>query len=412
MGGMNVKFIHISDLHFGKQLHGYSMINNKDQVYWVDEFLKLVKNENVDAILMAGDIYDRSIAPKEAIKLFDYFVTELVKLNVEICIIAGNHDSGARLASMSSILKEHKVHIVGEITKEIEKVVFEDEYGQVNVYLIPYLFPAAVEEVLGGKYKDYHEAMKALLEGQDIDYSKRNIIVSHQLVMNMGTEPEKGGSEEMVGGVGGIDVSLYEPFDYAALGHIHAAQKVKYNHIRYAGSNLCYHFDELKKPKKGPLVVELKEKGDIHIEQKEILPLHSLRQVEGTLDEICEQEKHIHETNQYIKVVLKDDYVPLGAKEKLEALFKIKDSILMETNHLPNRVLNHQVSNNEHIEELSLHDAFVEFYKEKNSGEYPDEQDMDIIQYICTQIESSEDSKVDELDINKIVSFVIGMGDE
>ena len=170
-----MKFIHIADLHLGKYVPGYSMIENQDQVFWIDEFIKLVEQEKVDAVLMAGDIYDRSIAPKEAIKLFDYFVTSLVKLGVEVCIIAGNHDSGARLASMSSILKEHKVHIVGDITKEVEKVVFEDAYGKVNVYLVPYLFPVAVEQVLGGKYKDYNEAMKALWDSMEI--TEKNIVL-------------------------------------------------------------------------------------------------------------------------------------------------------------------------------------------------------------------------------------------
>ena len=407
-----MKFIHISDLHLGKYLFGYSMIDNQDQVHWIDEFIKLVEQEKVDAVLIAGDVYDRSIAPKEAIRLFDYFVTSLVKLNVKVCIVAGNHDSGARLASMSSILKEHKVHIVGDVTKEVEKVVFEDAYGEVYVYLVPYLFPVAVEQVLGGKYKDYNEAMKALLEAQDIDYTKRNIIVSHQLVTVMGQEPEKGGSEEMVGGVGSIDVSVYEPFDYAALGHIHAAQKVKYDHIRYAGSNLCYHFDELKKPKKGPLVVELKEKGNLVIDRRDIQPLHTLRQVEGTLDEIVENEKHITESNQYIRVVLKDDYVPVGTLNTLEALFSSKNSILMETHHAPNRNVSHTVTSHEHIEELSVHDAFVEFYKEKNQGDYPDDTDSKIIEYICTQIESSEDGKIDELSVDQLVKFVMEMGEE
>lgn len=409
---LSMKFIHIADLHLGKYVHGYSMIDNQDQVYWIDEFLKLVEEEKVDAVLMAGDIYDRSIAPKEAIKLFDYFVTSLVKLNVEVCIIAGNHDSGARLASMSSILKEHKVHIVGDVTKEVEKVVFEDAYGKVNVYLVPYLFPVAVEQVIGGKYKDYNEAMKSLLDVQDIDYSMRNVMVSHQLVTVMGNEPEKGGSEEMVGGVGGIDVSVYEPFDYVALGHIHASQKVKYDHIRYAGSNLCYHFDELKKPKKGPLVVEIKEKGNIDIQQREIQPLHSLRQVEGTLDEIIENEKNITAGNQYIHVVLKDEYVPVGASNKLEALFSSKNSILMDTAHAPSRIVNHGVTSHEHIEELSIHDAFMEFYKEKNAGEYPDDVDSKIIEFICTQIESSEDGKIDEMSTDQLVKFVMEMGEE
>ena len=407
-----MKFIHISDLHLGKYLYGYSMIDNKDQVHWVDEFIKLVEEEQVDAVLVAGDVYDRSIAPKEAIRLFDYLVTSLVKLNIEVCIIAGNHDSGARLSTMNSILKEHKVHIVGDVTKEVEKVVMKDAYGDVNVYLVPYLFPAAVEQVLGGKYKDYNEAMKALLDEQNIDYTQRNIIVSHQLVTDMGNEPEKGGSEEMVGGVGGIDVSVYEPFDYVALGHIHASQKIKHNHIRYVGSNLCYHFDELKKPKKGPLVVELKEKGNLTITQREIQPLHSLRLVEGTLEEIVENEKSIDECNQYIHVVLKDDYVPVGASDKLDALFSSKNSILMNVHHAPSRNVNHTAVNTAHFEELSVHDAFVEFYKEKNSGQYPDDVDSRIIDYICTQIESSEDGTIDDSDVERLVKFVMEMGEE
>ena len=188
--------------------------------------------------------------------------------------------------------------------------------------------------------------------------------------------------------------------------------KVKYNHIRYAGSNLCYHFDELKKPKKGPLVVELKEKGNLVIDRRDIQPLHGLRQVEGTLDEIVENEKHVTESNQYIRVVLKDDYVPVGALNTLEALFSSKNSILMETHHAPNRNVSHTVTNHEHIEELSVHDAFVEFYKEKNQGDYPDDFDSKIIEYICSQIESSEDGKIEEQDIEQLVNFVMEVGEK
>lgn len=402
-----MKLIHIADLHFGKQVHGYSMITNQDQVDWTNQFLDLVKKEKIDVVLIAGDVYDRSIAPKEAIQLFDYFITSLAKLDIEVCIVAGNHDSGVRLASMSQILKQHKIHIAGEVKKQIEKIELYDEYGTVNIYLVPYVFPAAVEQVIPGKYKDYHEAMNALLQAQNIDYTKRNIIVSHQLVTYMGNEPEKGGSEEMVGGIGGIDVSLYEPFDYAALGHIHAAQKVKYDHIRYAGSNLCYHFEELKKPKKGPIIIDLKEKGNITITPHYIKPLHSLRLVEGTLEEIIKQEKNITERNQYIKVILKDDYIPINALNTLEALYNDKNSTLMALEHLPKRILSHRIENTIKSEQLSLHDSFVEFYKEKNNGEYPDELDSDIIKYICTQIESSEDTKIDQDDITSLIDFII-----
>lgn len=411
-----MKFIHVSDLHLGKYLYGYSMIDQKDQPYWIKQFEKLIDNEKPDAIVIAGDVYDRSIAPREAIKLFGDFVTSLSGKNISVLVIAGNHDSGIRLASMSHLLKKNNVHIVGEVTKEIEHVTLQDEYGDVTFWLVPYLFPAEVERVLEIKgIKDYTEAMKSLLNEQSIDFSKRNVIVSHQTVHYSGKEPEKGGSEEMIGGISGIDQSVYDGFDYVALGHIHAAQKLGKETIRYSGSPLCYHFDETKKPNKGPIIIEMKEKDNISIRTEYIDPLHPLREITGTLEEIIEQEKNNTKENEYIKIVLTDDYVPAGVRDTLASLFNPKNSIVMSTEHKPSRLFKQDISSASSLENVTLEESFIDFYKEKANGEYPSEDEQKIIQMICEQIKNSDKEdkpdKPSNEDIDCILEFVYGLGE-
>ncbi|MDO4466059.1 MAG: exonuclease SbcCD subunit D [Bacillota bacterium] len=403
-----MKFIHISDLHLGKYLYGYSLIAQNDQPYWIEQFLKVVDQEQPDAIVMAGDIYDRSIAPREAIKLFSDFIQKLSIRKIPILVIAGNHDSGIRLASMSSLLKKNKVHIVGEITKEVESITLEDAYGPITFWLVPYLFPGAVEQALGIKVADYSQAFETLLKAQNIDYSQRNVLVAHQTISFQNNEPEKGGSEEMVGGVSAIEQEILKDFDYVALGHIHAAQKVGKENIRYAGSPLCYHFDETKKPKKGPLVVEIQEKGELQIRRIDIEPLHPLREVRGHLEEILIQEKENKKTGEYIKVILTDDYVPTGAHSTLETLFQEKSSILMSMEHQPKRSYIQELEAKQDIRQLSLEESFISFYQEKCDGEYPSLDEQKIIQKVCEQIQNKEEESLEE-DIDSLIEFVYGL---
>lgn len=407
-----MKFIHISDLHFGKNLFGYSMVTQGDQKYWADQFLALVDKENPDAVIIAGDVYDRAIPSKDAVELLDWFITSLAKKNVVVLMIAGNHDSGTRLSFGSNLLSDNKVYIAGEVNKDVKCITLHDDYGPVNFWLVPYLFPAAVQVALEDpSINSYDLALRRLLEAQSIDYSMRNVIVSHQTVMNKGEAPEVEGSETMIGGIGEIEVSAYQGFDYAALGHIHAVQKVGQENIRYSGSPLCYHFGELRKANKGPVIVELKEKGNFSYRIQQLTPLHPLREIKGTLNEILETESNNNLKGEYIRVVITDQRVPMDARSKIVSLLELKDSKLMEIVHEPKDrfVVNHDVYTGS--QQKSIDELFVEFYRSRNNDEFPSVDDQELISLISQQVlHVSEDEKIDqpsENDISKIIELVI-----
>ncbi len=407
-----MKFIHISDLHFGKNLFGYSMVSEGDQKYWVEQFFELVDQEKPDAIVIAGDVYDRGVPPREAVELLDYFITTLAQKNIPIMMIAGNHDSGTRLSFGSNLFKEKNVYIAGEIEKEVKHVTLNDAYGPVTFWLVPYLFPAAVQVALEDEsITGYDAAMRRLLDRQDIDFSKRNVIISHQTVLNNGASPEVDGSETAIGGVGDIEVSAYAGFDYVALGHIHAAQKVKEEYIRYSGSPLCYHFGELRKSHKGPVIVELGKKGEFSYRIEELPILHPLREVKGLFKDIVEQEIHNRNTNEYIRVVITDNQVPTEARQTLLSIFEKKNSKLMEIVHEPANRINIEKDVYEGTEKKTLDEYFIDFYRSRNNDEFPSEEDQSLISFIAEQVNhASEDEKVDqptEEDVEKIIQFVM-----
>ncbi len=407
-----MKFIHISDLHFGKNLFGYSMISEGDQPYWTEQFYQLVDEEKPDAILISGDVYDRGVPPREAVELLDLFITTLAEKDIPILMIAGNHDSGTRLAFGSNLLKDRKVYIAGEIQKEVKHITLNDEYGPVTFWLVPYLFPAAVQVALNDDtIVGYDKAMRSLLKAQDIDFTKRNVILSHQTVMDNGTSPEMEGSETAIGGVGDIDVSAYEGFDYVALGHIHAAQKVKEEYIRYAGSPLCYHFGELRKANKGPVIVELKDKGEFNYRIAKLPVLHQLREIKGLYNDILQAETSNTNKDEYLRVVITDELVPQDCRQNLLSIFEKKNSKLMELVHEPanrTKVLEDVYTGKE---SKTLDEYFNDFYRTRNNDEFPSEKDQSLITLIAEQVKhASEDEKVDQPakdDIEKIIAFVM-----
>lgn len=408
-----MKFIHISDLHIGKNFYGISMAD-EDQPYWIEHFLGLVDKEAPDAILISGDVYDRSIPSKEAVNLLDHFFTELCKKEIPIFVISGNHDSGTRLQFGSELFANNNLYIAGEIKKEVMHVTLNDEFGPITFWLVPYLFPAAVEDALNvSAITNYDEAMRTLLANQDIDFTKRNIILSHQMVTNNGKPLETEGSEVMVGGVGNIDSSAYEGFDYVALGHIHASQAVGKETIRYSGSPLCYHFSESKKNKKGPVIVTINQKGDpLDIRIEELPVLHSLREIKGKFNDIVEQEIHNTNQNEYIRVTLTDDRVPINAIHELSDLFEKHGNKLMETTHEPERKMKEiEKAISKDSKNKSISDLFVDFYRERYDDEFPDDNEQSIIDLISSQvIHANEDEAVNkpsDKDIDKIIELAI-----
>lgn len=407
-----MKFIHIADLHFGKSIHGVSLIDNHDQSYWAEQFIELVKNEKPDAVLIAGDVYDRSAPSADAVELLDTFLTKIAEQNVPVLIISGNHDSGKKLSFASKLLEAKQVYISGSISNgNIKCVKFDDEYGTVNFWLMPYIFPALVADALDdNSIKDYDTAVRKLLENQNINFDERNVLVAHQNVMANGIPAERGGSETMVGGVGEINYTAFDGFDYVALGHIHSAQPMGRQTVRYAGSPLCYHFSELKKPNKGPVIVELSEKNsDPKIEPKLIEPLHPMREIKGCLADIIKNETESENKNEYVKVVLTDEMIPENAQPQLKAIFDSKSSILMELSRERRNTYTETLDSSSEVENRTIDEMFCEFYNSKTDS-LPDEKQMEIISFIVEQINRNSEKSIDE-DVEKIVDFVLEQED-
>ena len=255
-----MRFLHLADLHFGKSIYGLSLLDNGDQKHWVERFLDLAREAKPDAVVIAGDVYDRSAPPGAAVQLLSDMLTALAEMGVPVLMTAGNHDSAQRLAFAHALLAREGLHISADLfaSGALTRVSLADAHGPVDFWLMPYVFPALAEQALGLEgLRGYDAAVRALLSRQPVDFSRRNVLVAHQNVTARGVEALRGGSESMVGGVGQVEYTAFDGFDYVALGHIHAACPVGRETVRYAGSPLCYHFDETRQRAKGPVLVEL-----------------------------------------------------------------------------------------------------------------------------------------------------------
>lgn len=402
-----MKFLHISDLHFGKIMNEVSLIES-DQPYWVEKFIETVEETKADAVVIAGDIYDRSSPSADAVRLLDSMITKLADKNIYVLIVAGNHDSGQKLSFASEILKHNNIYISGILSsEEIPHVTLNDEYGEVTFWLVPYIFPGLVNDILKTDYRDYDTAFRALLDKQDIDFSKRNVIVAHQNVVRNGVEAERSGSESMVAGVGGIEYTAFEKFEYTALGHIHANQKVGKRNIIYAGSPLCYHFDEVKFSKKGPMLVELKEKDiEADIKMIPIEPLHKVNIIKNTYDAIFLSEMS---ENEYIKVIVTDKKITPEVADKLRYHIESNGSQMLEIISTYG-LTNADASNNNGVSSVagkSVFDLFAEFYGYQNSNAAPDENEKNVI---LKAIELMDIAETEDI-AGKIVEFTINQED-
>lgn len=401
-----MKIFHLADLHFGKCIHGYSMIEMGDQPFWIRQFLKKVDELKPDAVLIAGDVYDRAVPSKEAVNLFDDFLTELAKRKIPIIMIAGNHDSGTRLAFGDKLFCNQGIYISGEVQRNVQCVTLQDEFGPIHFWLVPYLFPAAVNAVLKrDDLKDYDAAMRALLEVQIINKQERNVILSHQFVVAGGEKPIMGGSETTVGGIGQIEVEVFEDYDYVALGHIHNAQRMGREQVRYAGSPLSYHFSESGQ-KKGLTVVELKEKGNISINIEEMPVLHEMCEVSGTMEELLGAEV---KENSYIRAVIRQELLPPQVVESLRNNFSAKNCVLMEVvRENSYKKTTEDARKRKDVKNLSLEELFADFYQYQHDGELPEDSLNELISFAAEQTrncseDESEKERKDE--IEKLIKF-------
>ena len=401
-----MKIFHLADLHLGKCIHGYSMIEMGDQPYWMEQLLKKADELKPDAVVISGDVYDRAVPSKEAVNLFDDLLTRFSERNIPVLIISGNHDSGTRLAFADKLLCNQGIYLSGEINREVKCVTLQDTYGPVHFWMVPYLFPAAVNMILNrDDLKDYDSATRALLEEQSVNPEERNVILSHQFVVAGGEKPAMGGSETTVGGIGQIDASVFDGFDYVALGHIHNAQKMGREQIRYAGSPLSYHFSEAGQ-KKGLTIVELREKGQLTVSLEELPVLHEMCEVSGTMDELLQIEV---KENSYIRAVICQEILPPQAVEMLRAYFAAKNSILMEVV----RDYSYKKGKNDaqkikDVRSLSLEELFSEFYSYQHQGELPEDSLNELVSFVAEQTRNGsedESEKERKLATEKLIEY-------
>lgn len=319
-----MKFFHLSDLHIGKHLYYYSLI--EDQRHVLSQVIEMAKRERPDAVLLSGDIYDKQVPSAEAVHLFDWFLTNLSAASpgISVLIIAGNHDSGGRLEFAGDFLEKAGIHIAGlpprEEGERMKKVSLRDEFGEVHFYLLPFTKPSYVRARFGEeRIESYEHALARLLEEEPIDSGGRNVLLSHQFYTAGGEDPKTCDSEiRMAGGIDQVDTSILKTFDYAALGHIHRAQRIGREEYRYAGTLLKYSVSEAGH-QKSFTIVEMGKKGETpRIRQIPVSPLRDLRALRGTLQEVLEHREAAHD---FVSVTLTDEEEPYLPKERLELVF-------------------------------------------------------------------------------------------
>ncbi len=408
-----MKFIHLSDLHLGKTIYGVSLIDSRDQEIWIRRFLERAAELQPDAVVIAGDIYDRSSPSGEAVKLFDQLLTGLSDLEIPVLIVAGNHDSAERLSFAKDLLTRSRIYLAGQPGKKLTSVTLPSGDGTdaLTFWLMPYLFPALVSRILeDDTIRDYDTAVRRLLAEQDIDFSQKNILIAHQNVTAFGKEAERGGSESMVGGVGQIDYTAFDGFTYAALGHIHSSYPVGRPEVRYAGTPLCYHFDELRQPVKGPLLVEVAEDGSVSVHTEEIPPLHPMRRLEDSYDRIKEDLENHPVQGEYLRIVIHDRKITPEISSYLRELCRMRGSVLMEllSDFSEFSSPAKGVSLKEQ-EEKSAEELFVKFYKERRNDAEPDDLELEILKEAGNILRSEDTGSgvPDEKAGEKLLAFVL-----
>ena len=313
-----MKFLHLADLHLGKRVNGFSML--EDQAHILRQILAILDDEQPDGVLIAGDVYDKSVPSVEAVELLDGFLTELRARGVPVLLISGNHDSPERLAFGGRVMDSCGIHISPVYDGALTPVTLHDAFGPVHVWLLPFVKPAHVRRWFpDADIESYTDAMAEAVAHMDIDTAARNVLVTHQFV----TGGARSGSEELsVGGTDNVDSGVFAPFDYVALGHLHGAQHIGRETIRYAGSPLKYSFSEARQHK-SVTVVTLGEKGDVQVRTVALTPLRELREIRGSYDELTARSFYEHTTyrSDYLHLILTDEQDVFDAMSRLRTIY-------------------------------------------------------------------------------------------
>ena len=362
-----MKLIHLSDLHLGKRVNEFSML--EDQEFILTKIINIIDGEKPDAVIIAGDVYDKSVPSAEAVQLFDDFLCRLAKRKLHVFVISGNHDSAERMAFGGRLMEMSGVHMSPVCNGTVKPISLEDEFGRVNFYMLPFVKPANVRRFFeNSEIESYTDAVRAAVESMNVNTAERNVIITHQFV----TGAERSESEEIsVGGSDNVDASVFDCFDYTALGHIHGPQNIGSERIRYCGTPLKYSFSEAKH-KKSVTVVDLREKGNLEVRTVALEPKRDMREIKGTYAEITLKENYINtDTDDYMHITLTDEDDIPDAIGKLRVIYPN----LMKLDYDNNRTRTcAKLDIIENIELRSPLDLFSEFYENQNNQPMTDGQ--------------------------------------
>ena len=374
-----MKFLHTADLHIGKQLNDVSFL--EDQRHILSQIASLAEQEQMDAVLVAGDVYQKSSPPAEAMTLFNDFVTRLVRAGIQLFAISGNHDSDQRISYFSELIRSSGVYVSERFEGRVQSLRLSDEYGPINICMLPFLRPAQVRRFYPDeRIASYQDAMRAVLAHSPVDAQERNILLCHQFI----TGAERSDSEEAsVGGLDNIDAELFDAYDYVALGHIHRPQQLLRSTLRYAGSPLKYSFSEVDH-RKNVSLVNLREKGRIDVQTLPLHPLRDMRRVEGMLGEI----RSLPYSEDYIALTVHDEFVPPDAKLEIAAC--VFPNMMKFTVENSRTKYTSDVLASERVERKSELELFCDFYRMQHNDVLPSEEQLRIFEKVCEELKEGE----------------------
>lgn len=362
-----MKFFHLSDLHLGRRMYEFSLID--DQKFILEELLCLAAEEHPDAVVIAGDIYDRAVPSAEAVELFDSFLTELAGRHIPVLAIAGNHDSPERIAFGAGLMAPSGVFLSPVYNGYVEPVLLSDSFGAVNFYLLPFIKPANVRRFYPEEaIESYTDALRCAVEHMNVDPSARNVLVTHQFVTG-GVRSE---SEDItVGGTDNVDAAVFDGFDYVALGHLHGAQRIGRETLRYSGTPLKYSFAE-KDQIKSITVVKLGAKGNVSVSSLPLTPRRDMREIRGTYIELTLRDSYAGtDTEDYIHAVLTDENDIPNALARLRSIYP--NLMKLDYDNLRTRS-SAVIAAEERHRTMTGAELFAELYEKQNGQKMSDEQ--------------------------------------
>ena len=362
-----MKFVHLSDLHLGKRVNEYSML--EDQEYILTKIINIIDDEKPSGVIIAGDVYDKSIPSAEAVQMFDDFLTRLAKRNLRVFVISGNHDSPERMSFGYRLMNQSGIHISQVYDGKIEPFVIKDEHGVINVYMLPFVKPAHVKRFSDESIESYTDAIRVAIAEMKVDQSARNLLITHQFI----TGATRSESEDIsVGGSDNVDVSVFDGFDYVALGHIHSPQNCTSDRVRYCGTPLKYSFSEAK-DNKSITVVELEEKGKLSVKTVSLVPMRDMVEIKGRYNEIMLKSFYENTSYQedYIHITLTDEEDIVDAIGKLRTVYHN----LMKLDYDNKRTRSvAQIDGAVDVEAKTPIELFSDFYELQNNQPMSEEQ--------------------------------------